>query len=171
MDKLRTIQVKPLDVKCSGLRQALADTVDVLDQMRDEVISERMQYSAGRVQFPVVALELVAGVARINPVTRLVRTTARLGLKVIDRQFRADIAFPDAAIPTAKAIKLAKRQSFVGSHPVLASVGEDQLQLSFNRPTLRPRVEEGGLQPLRECSAANRECLKRSIPSIDLLAL
>ena len=56
--------------------------------------------------FPIVTFELVAGMAAVDKVIESVTTTLRSRLKVVYRQFCADVHLTNAAITAAKAISL-----------------------------------------------------------------
>jgi len=97
-DKRSAIQMQPRDVESSHFSPSLERPILLLDKVRRQIIAERVKDAPGCVGLPEVALEFVAGVARIHPVFGLVHATLRAGLEVVHGQFCTHVVFADAAI-------------------------------------------------------------------------
>jgi hypothetical protein len=70
------------------------------------ILVEGMQDTSRRLRVPVTMLELVALMAGVNYIGKIVRATLRHWLKVILGEFRPYVSFRDTTVATPKGVQL-----------------------------------------------------------------
>lgn len=81
-----------------------------------EVVEKRMEKAQIWLDLPVIALELVAGVATVDQIIVTIISAMNVGLKVVNGHFRAHVRFVDAPVTAAKIIAKARGLTQNASH-------------------------------------------------------
>ena len=84
--------------------------------MRCYVVSQWVKQSLALLFMPVIAFELVASVSAIDKVIYRITATEGTRMKMIQRQTRPGIAFPNATVPAAIFVEDANTLADAGTH-------------------------------------------------------
>ena len=115
-NELRPIQTQSLDVSSASWSQRTQGPVMLLDDVKRDVVVQRMKKSPGGVCGPVIALEFVARMAGIDPVLRRICAALGARLEMVERQFCPDIGFRHPAVSASEPKLAAQRIPLIRTH-------------------------------------------------------
>ena len=103
-----SIEMQPPDMECACLGPRIQQATLARNDMGSDILVQRMKNPVQSRRIPVVAFKFIAGVTGVDEVPEVVRAAVRYRLKMILRQFGADIALTYSAIRASKSKYLAQ---------------------------------------------------------------